>query len=476
MGIFEKLKGKSGMHEEKKVEQRTNIVSGIPFYAYKGKEPYMFISYSHRDSAVVYPILSEFYNDGYNIWYDEGIEPGIEWPEEIGKALGGCSLFVVFITPSAAGSPNVRNEINFALAKKIPFIAIHLTETELTPGLQLQIGSKQAILKYEMDSEFFKRKYTYSFEAVLKTPKQKVSPKERAFVEGERTPAQIDNTSFDEPAGKPVSKIESSAKPVPELKPSAPTGQEKSIPVPFVPGTFIADDFEWIGSKLVRYHGNKKEITIPSRASALFSYSFKDNPDIEKIIIPSSVSSIEFSAFENCPNLSLVIIEGGYVKIGYGNIPVASGCDKLSFQVHRNSLTQKELEKCFAGPVVFFPGENFEIEHGLLHKYYGNEKEVILPETVVIVGGFSFVGCKNLESVVMSDECGAILDDAFISCQQLKNITIGKSFSTLAKGAFKGSPYVRFSYYKGRIHEKFDQLFPDKSIVSEIDEAYPVSE
>ena len=150
--------------------------SAIPFAAYKGSEKYIFISYAHRDSAVVYPILLKFSQQEYNVWYDEGIEPGIEWPEEIANALNKSSLFVVFITPNSVNSENVRNEINFALSKKLPFIAIHLSPATLTPGLQLQIGSKQAILRYQMDEDSFIRKYRYSFDSVLGIAQKDLPP------------------------------------------------------------------------------------------------------------------------------------------------------------------------------------------------------------------------------------------------------------------------------------------------------------
>lgn len=449
MGIFDKLKNKSIVPEDTaSVLRQADQVSGIPFPAYKGKAPYIFISYAHVDFSLIYPIISEFNGLGYNVWYDEGIEPGIEWPEEIANALDRCSLFIVFISPAAAGSPNVRNEINFALAKKgLPFIAVHLKNTTLTPGLQLQMGTRQAILKYNMDDESFRRKYTHSFEAIFKQPEKRK----------QYTP--ISPSSEEKPAQEAEPKTA-----------STPSAWDNSAIPPLQVSKDITGDFEWIGSKLIKYHGDEKEITLPSRATVLFSHAFKDNSVIEKIIVPSGVSEIQFAAFVNCPNLSLIIVEGGYVKIGDGSIPVASGCRKLAFQCHRNSLTHKELLNAFSGTLVFFPGEDFEIQHDLLHKYHGDSKQVRLPDDVVIIGGFAFNGCRNLESVVMSDNCGAILDNAFISCPNLRNITLGKNFSSLSQKGFIGCPYVRFSYYKDRMPDNLDQLFPDRSIVSEIDE------
>lgn len=442
MGIFSKLINKNTTPAS--APSRADRVSGIPFPAYKGKEPYIFISYAHVDSALVYPIISEFYGSGYNVWYDEGIEPGIEWPEEIANALDRCSLFVVFVSPAATSSPNVRNEINFALTKKdLPFIAIHLTATTLTPGLQLQMGTKQAILKYNLDEDSFRRKYTYSFETVFKRPEKR------------------------KPFSPPSPAPENPPRPVTKAEPDPP--REKEAPLPDFGGE-AGDEWEWLGSKLVRYLGTAREVTLPAKARILCTEAFKDNSAIEEIFVPSGVSEIQAAAFRNCPNLSLVTIEGGYVKAGEGDRPVALACDRLAFRCHRNSLTHKELQSAFPGPLVFFPGEDFEIQHDLLHKYHGDAKEVCLPDAVVIIGGFAFNGCKNLESVVMSDNCGAILDNAFISCPNLRNITLGKNFSSLARKAFIGCPYVRFSYYKNRMPANLDQLFPDQSIVSEVDE------
>ena len=136
---------------------------GLYYSAYTGNEPYMFVSYAHLDSEMVFPEIGKFQNKGYNVWYDEGIAPGNEWPEEIANALAGCSLFVVFITPNSAESKNVRNEIYYALHHDIPFIAIHLVETELDGGLALSLQSMHAILKYNMSEEEYEFKYTTSF-------------------------------------------------------------------------------------------------------------------------------------------------------------------------------------------------------------------------------------------------------------------------------------------------------------------------
>jgi formylglycine-generating enzyme required for sulfatase activity len=141
----------------------------IPFEAYKGTDPYIFISYAHKDSDKVFPIISEFHKAGFHVWYDEGIDPGNEWTEDIAKAVQKCSLFIVFISTSAVESFNVRREINYALTQDRSFIHISLEDasailTQKYPGLDMQISSTQGIMRYRMEPENFFRKCLQSFE------------------------------------------------------------------------------------------------------------------------------------------------------------------------------------------------------------------------------------------------------------------------------------------------------------------------
>lgn len=130
----------------------------LPFEAYRGDEPYIFVSYAHSDREQVYPEIARLHHAGYRVWYDEGITPGQEWTEEIGQALRRASYFLVYISARSVASHNVRNEINFALEHPKPFLAVHLEETRLPAGLQLQIGSIQAIMKYQIPDDRYTRK------------------------------------------------------------------------------------------------------------------------------------------------------------------------------------------------------------------------------------------------------------------------------------------------------------------------------
>jgi tetratricopeptide (TPR) repeat protein len=158
-----------------------------PLEAYKGTEPYLFVSYAHLDKAIVFPELAYLHGQSYRVWYDEGIEPGNEWPQELANAITNSFLFVVFVTPNSARSQNVHNEIFFALNNKKSFLAIHLEETKLPPGLELSMGSIQAILRYQMSDEEYHRKIKKTLSPALLAVEDRASLMQRAnalFEEG----------------------------------------------------------------------------------------------------------------------------------------------------------------------------------------------------------------------------------------------------------------------------------------------------
>jgi len=126
-----------------------------PFEAYKGSKSYIFASYSHRDMREVFTIIRKLNDGRFRIWYDEGIEPGVEWPEVVGKAILHSGQLMVFMSPSAASSRNVRNEINLAHSEGRNILVIFLRETRLSEGMKLQIGTVQHLNRFDMTEREF---------------------------------------------------------------------------------------------------------------------------------------------------------------------------------------------------------------------------------------------------------------------------------------------------------------------------------
>ena len=125
---------------------------------YQGNEPYLFISYAHADEQAVGSVLEHLEQNGVRFWYDDGIEAGSEWPEYIAQRLASANMMIAFVSNAYAVSDNCRKEMHFALSHKIETVNIFLEETTLSPGMEMQIGNRFALMKYQLGEERFLEK------------------------------------------------------------------------------------------------------------------------------------------------------------------------------------------------------------------------------------------------------------------------------------------------------------------------------
>ena len=166
------------------------------FKPYEGDKPYIFISYAHADSEAVMSVVTHMHDRGYRIWYDEGIEVGSEWPECIASHLTGAQLVIAFISNSYMRSDNCRREMHYALSKRIRIINVFIENTDMTPGMEMQIGSIFALMRHNMsDAEFYGKLYSAPLlDAEL-------------FAE-DGTPAEAETQTPKQPAPAPAAKPE----------------------------------------------------------------------------------------------------------------------------------------------------------------------------------------------------------------------------------------------------------------------------
>jgi dienelactone hydrolase len=129
-----------------------------PFPAYEGDEPYVFVCYAHDDAEIVYPEILWLRDQGINIWYDEGIIPGAEFPERLGKAILGARLVLFYISPDSVSSRHCRDEVYFGIDQDTPILASHIAKTEMPPGLALSTGTTQALMRHEMRQKDYRKK------------------------------------------------------------------------------------------------------------------------------------------------------------------------------------------------------------------------------------------------------------------------------------------------------------------------------
>ena len=119
---------------------------------YQGTEPYLFLSYSHRNADAAAEAIRYLKAAGFRVWYDEGVIPATQWDENIAQAIENCDYLIALISEAYLSSANCLDELNYARDRNIPLLLIYLEDVSLPSGLAMRLGRLLAIHRYRYDS------------------------------------------------------------------------------------------------------------------------------------------------------------------------------------------------------------------------------------------------------------------------------------------------------------------------------------
>jgi hypothetical protein len=74
----------------------------------------VFLSHARNDRTIADSLAEELRRQEINVWYDQSISPGEDWPEEIKKALNACDSMIAILHQHSFSSSYVRNELEHA--------------------------------------------------------------------------------------------------------------------------------------------------------------------------------------------------------------------------------------------------------------------------------------------------------------------------------------------------------------------------
>ena len=124
------------------------------FEPYEGIEPYLFISYSHMDKIELEKVKDIFNKSKIRYWYDDGLHSGDDWNRMIAEHLQNAWACLLLLSPNAAVSEYVKNELNFAIRYRIPIHILLLKDFQLPPDIEMMTGRIQMV---EMQGDFSKK-------------------------------------------------------------------------------------------------------------------------------------------------------------------------------------------------------------------------------------------------------------------------------------------------------------------------------
>ena len=418
--------------------------------AYEGTEPYIFVSYSHKDSDQVLRILSLMQENGFRLWFDHGIEAGTEWPEYIEERLIGCDRLLVFLSNAAVASLNCRNEINLALALKKEILIVYLEETTLRYGLMLQLSSVQALFYHRHTSELSFCKELFS-SRLLSACKEKATARKSAEIspsvkqekpslkkKASQEASQSEKiTSSDKKISKPTANG-AVAKTTPKIK------AEKPLPYALQPNASQKLDFVSVNngkSYFVSGVGACRDsiVVIPTVHNGLpvtgcKSDAFRNASGVVGLSIPESFKGILDNNFERHNGLMQVTVAGGVKTIGNWAFR-ESGVVRVTLEDGIKSIGRFAFAKCKELSEILLPATLTQIGDFAFSDCIALTC-VTIPKGIKSIPEYAFSGCSSLSSVTFSDSLGEIGANAFTFCSHLSEIQFPKKLKTIADDAF----------------------------------------
>ena len=428
----------------------TEILSS-PFLADE-EQPYVFISYSHKDRDIVLKTIKELYEAGWKIWYDEGLTIGDQYDETLEKHVRDCSAFLLFVTENSLNSLYIReNEVPWSITYGKPIIrcmakedlayeiegnvvadTVYLNEIEnalqridgLTKGEPrkakgISVAVDPAARKVAGGNGFAYCIYAKERESIVKA----------ILLEVQNSGCNIYNAVEE---GENEEKLKGSF----------------NLTV-FLDKAFLDD--RHLKELLIEAYRSQKDIAV----CLLEEIEDRDLP--EELLGLHLMQWLNFSYGLNRDMITKFVRH--MQKIGCRNISVLPDFDykKTKNGIVINRYTGKSpepfIEKEYGGIPVREIGERcFENcihltaisvpEH--VTKIGKNAfsgctdlHEVRLPDALTIIGDYAFENCRELSSVRIPDTVTAIGESTFFNCLGLETVTIPSGVKRIEKSSFK---------------------------------------
>jgi parallel beta-helix repeat protein len=117
--------------------------------------PYLFVSYAHEDEEAVRREIQRMEGFGWQVYFDDKIEVGEEWNEELPEAVAGCACFIAIVSASSLNSRYVRKELQFASMQDRPTLSIELEQVDKPATLQWLLDSRQQLFKWQLNDDIY---------------------------------------------------------------------------------------------------------------------------------------------------------------------------------------------------------------------------------------------------------------------------------------------------------------------------------
>lgn len=356
------------------------------FEAYTGTEPYLFVSYSHRDTNLVYPILDRLFDCKYRIWYDESCENGNDFRDELRSRIEAAEAVILFVSEASMASPFCGMEIIVARENGKKLFPIFLDDVEIPPAFQILLANTH-------------HSTTENLDRLIKSMIRDlpaVAMDRLTTVDGELKRCEDNGKSIVVDEGIRIVCDEAFKG----------RRQLRSITLP--------QSLEAIGTESFRGCNNLEEMDIPDKTLRVGESAFRDCISMKKLTVRNNCIKIGERAFENCASLSDVTLPDGLTEIYGGVFNSCKSLKKIKLPSKLTILGESAFSDCIG------------IE------------DISVPETVTKIDDLVFNGCISLTSVELREGLKKIGKSAFKNCRSLTKITLPSTVSNIGEAPFRG--------------------------------------
>lgn len=371
--------------EEDWIDVKTN------FDAYVGREPYLFISYSHRDSSKVYPILDALNEKKYRIWYDESCENGNDFRDELRERIEKAEAVILFVSKSSMESAYCGMEIIVARENGKRLYPIRLDDVKIPPAFSILLSNIQHI-NMQHGGATNNEKLIHSL--VRDLPPVAM---DRLTIENEKLEKCEDNgDSID-----------------------------------------VDDGIKIIGKEAFKDRRALKHIKLPLSLEVIEIESFRGCSNLREMLIPEKTMKIGDSAFRDCVKMSKLIVTNSCIKIGERAFENCASLENVTLPDGLTEIYAGVFNSCKSLKAIELPSELTILGENAFSDCI-SLKKINIPETVTKIDDLVFNGCISISEIALHEGLKKIGKGAFKNCSSLKKIEIPSTVSCINDAPFRG--------------------------------------
>ena len=184
------------------------------------------------------------------------------------------------------------------------------------------------------------------------------------------------------------------------------------------------------------------KVVLSKSITILAPSLFQGCDSLEEIDIPENVESIGLQTFLWCSNLKKVLLHEGLKYIEDNSFNWCSNLEELTIPSTVLHIGENPFQGCHCQIKCY--SENYKVYNGMLFtsdmktiiSCLYNSGDIKIPNGVETIGIASFIGGKNITSILIPNSIKSICDYAFSNCSSLKSITIPKSVNCIGESIF----------------------------------------